>query len=50
MVYDPTSKTTVVVWATSADTPDGRAPADAIAQILIGELGKPVEVVEEGKP
>lgn len=50
MVYDPTTKTTVVTWATSAETPDGRAPADAIAQILIGELSKPVEVLEEGKP
>jgi D-alanyl-D-alanine carboxypeptidase len=50
MVYDPATKTTVVTWATSADSPDGRAPADAIAQIVIAELGKAVEVPDEGKP
>lgn len=50
MVYDPTTQTTVVIWATSALAPDGRAPADSIARILIGELSKPVEVPEEGKP
>jgi D-alanyl-D-alanine carboxypeptidase len=50
MVHDPTTQTTVVTWATTALAPDGRAPADSIARILIGELSKPVEVLEEGKP
>jgi D-alanyl-D-alanine carboxypeptidase len=47
MVYDPTSNTTVVTWATTADAPDGRGPADAIARIVITELGKAVEIVDE---
>ncbi|MEM5439957.1 serine hydrolase domain-containing protein [Paraburkholderia diazotrophica] len=50
MVYDPTTNTTVVTWATTADTPDGRAPADAIAGIVIKELGKSAEIVDEDQP
>lgn len=41
MVYDPVTETTVVVWTTSAQAPDGRARADTIARMMIGELGKP---------
>lgn len=38
MVSDPNSKNTIVVWTTSADSPDGRAPADAIGKMLIDAL------------
>src|SRR5471032_1361309 len=41
MVYDPVTVTTVVIWTTTAESPDGRAPADTIARMVIGELGKP---------
>jgi D-alanyl-D-alanine carboxypeptidase len=41
MVNDPVTKTTVVVWTTTAESPDGRAPADTIAQMVITELAKP---------
>lgn len=41
MVYDPATTTTVVVWTTTAESPDGRAPADTIAQMIITELAKP---------
>jgi D-alanyl-D-alanine carboxypeptidase len=50
MGYDPTTRTTIVTWATSAESPDGRAPGNVIAQILIGELSKAAEVPDEGKP
>jgi D-alanyl-D-alanine carboxypeptidase len=38
---DPVTKTTLVVWTTTAQAPDGRPPADTIVRIVIGELGKP---------
>ena len=41
MVYDPVTVTTVVIWTTTAESPDGRPPADTIARMVIGELGKP---------
>ncbi|AME27255.1 MULTISPECIES: serine hydrolase domain-containing protein [Burkholderiaceae] len=41
MVYDPTTATTIVVWTTTADSPDGRPPADTIGQMVIAELAKP---------
>jgi D-alanyl-D-alanine carboxypeptidase len=41
MVYDPVSKTTLVIWTTTAQAPDGRAPADTIARMVITELAKP---------
>jgi D-alanyl-D-alanine carboxypeptidase len=50
MGYDPGSQTTIIAWTTTAETPDGRAPANEIARILIGELSKAAEVPEEGKP
>jgi D-alanyl-D-alanine carboxypeptidase len=50
MGYDPGSQTTVITWATTAATPDGRAPANEIARILIGELSKAAEVPEKCKP
>lgn len=50
MGYDPATQTTIVTWTTSAESPDGRAPANAIAQILIGELSKAAEVPDEGRP
>jgi D-alanyl-D-alanine carboxypeptidase len=36
--YDPQRKLTVVVWAATAPSPDGRAPAVTMAQTIIGEL------------
>ncbi|SAK56627.1 Serine-type D-Ala-D-Ala carboxypeptidase [Caballeronia ptereochthonis] len=50
MGYDPATKTTIVTWATTAAAPDGRAPANVIAQILMGELSKASEVPSEGRP
>jgi D-alanyl-D-alanine carboxypeptidase len=50
MGYDPATQTTIVTWATSAQSPDGRAPANSIAQILMGELSKAAEVPDEGRP
>jgi D-alanyl-D-alanine carboxypeptidase len=50
MGYDPTTQTTIVTWATTAAAPDGRAPANTIAQIVIGELGKAALVPSEGRP
>lgn len=50
MGYDPATQTTIVTWATTASAPDGRAPANTIAQILIGELGKAAQVKGEGRP
>ncbi|KAA1001747.1 beta-lactamase family protein [Paraburkholderia panacisoli] len=50
MGYDPMTQTTIVTWATSAQSPDGRAPANSIAQILMGELSKVAEVPDEGRP
>jgi D-alanyl-D-alanine carboxypeptidase len=50
MGYDPISRTTIVTWATSAEAPDGRAPANEIARILIGELSKAAEVPDEPRP
>lgn len=39
--YDPQRKITVVVWAATAPSPDGRAPATTMARTIIGELYKP---------
>ncbi len=39
--YDPARKITIVVWAASAPSPDGRAPATTLARTIIGELYKP---------
>jgi D-alanyl-D-alanine carboxypeptidase len=50
MGCDPTTRTTIVTWATAAVAPDGRAPANAIAQILIGEFSKATKVPYEGRP
>ncbi|ALX16787.1 D-alanyl-D-alanine carboxypeptidase [Burkholderia cepacia JBK9] len=50
MGYDPATKTTIVTWATTAAAPDGRAPANVIAQIIMGELSKAAEVPSEGRP
>jgi len=50
MGHDPATKTTIVVWATTAAAPDGRAPANVIAQILMSELSKASEVPSEGRP
>ena len=50
MGYDPTTQTTIVTWATTAAAPDGRAPANTITQIVIGELGKAALVPSEGRP
>ncbi|WP_232662953.1 serine hydrolase domain-containing protein [Pseudonocardia sp. TRM90224] len=36
--HDPTRKITVVVWASLAPAPDGRAPAVEMARMVIGEL------------
>jgi D-alanyl-D-alanine carboxypeptidase len=36
--YDPQRKITVVVWASLAPSPDGRAPAIEMAKTIIGEL------------
>jgi D-alanyl-D-alanine carboxypeptidase len=38
--YDPDRKITVVVWASLAPSPDGRAPAVEMARAIIGELGR----------
>lgn len=50
MGYDPATQTTIVTWSTSATSPDGRAPANEIARILIAELSKAAEVPSEGRP
>jgi len=50
MGYDPATKTTIVTWATTAAAPDGRAPANVIAQILMAELSRAAEVPSEGRP
>jgi D-alanyl-D-alanine carboxypeptidase len=50
MGYDPTTQTTIVTWATSAESPDGHAPANEIAQILMKELSKAAEVPNETRP
>ncbi|WP_412026268.1 serine hydrolase domain-containing protein [Burkholderia cepacia] len=50
MGYDPVTQTTIVTWATTAAAPDGRAPANVIAQIVMGELSKAAEVPSEGRP
>ncbi|MCA3780461.1 MAG: beta-lactamase family protein [Burkholderia sp.] len=50
MGYDPATKTTIVTWATTAAAPDGHAPANMIAQIIMGELSKAAEVPSEGRP
>jgi D-alanyl-D-alanine carboxypeptidase len=39
--YDPARKITVVVWAATAPSPDGRAPATTMARTIIGQLYKP---------
>jgi D-alanyl-D-alanine carboxypeptidase len=36
--YDPQRKITIVVWASLAPSPDGRAPATEMAKRIIGEL------------
>jgi D-alanyl-D-alanine carboxypeptidase len=38
MGYDPAGGNTVVVWATDAPAPDGRAPATELAKVVIGKL------------
>jgi D-alanyl-D-alanine carboxypeptidase len=38
--YDPARKITIVVWAATAPSPDGRAPATTMARTIIGELYK----------
>jgi D-alanyl-D-alanine carboxypeptidase len=38
--YDPARKITIVVWAATAPSPDGRAPATTLARTIIGELYK----------
>jgi D-alanyl-D-alanine carboxypeptidase len=50
MGYDPLTQTTIVTWATTASAPDGRAPANVIAQIIMAELSKASEVPSEGRP
>ncbi|CAG9216661.1 Beta-lactamase [Paraburkholderia tropica] len=50
MGYDPATKTTIVTWATTASAPDGHAPANEIARILMAELSKASEVPSEGRP
>ncbi|HEY2023872.1 serine hydrolase domain-containing protein [Paraburkholderia sp.] len=50
MGYDPATKTTIVTWTTTASAPDGRAPANEIARILMAELSKASEVPSEGRP
>jgi D-alanyl-D-alanine carboxypeptidase len=39
--YDPQRKITIVVWASLAPSPDGRAPATEMAKRIIGELYRP---------
>ena len=39
--YDPARKITIVVWAATAPSPDGRAPATTMARTIIGQLYKP---------
>ncbi|WP_322021114.1 MULTISPECIES: serine hydrolase domain-containing protein [unclassified Burkholderia] len=48
--YDPVTKTTIVTWANTASGPDGRAPANEIARIIMGELSKAADVPSEGRP
>ncbi|RQZ47741.1 serine hydrolase domain-containing protein [Burkholderia sp. Bp9099] len=48
--YDPATKTTIVTWANTASGPDGRAPANEIARIIMGELSKAADVPSEGRP
>lgn len=50
MGYDPVTKTTIVTWANTAAAPDGRAPANEIARIIMGELSNAAEVPSEGRP
>jgi D-alanyl-D-alanine carboxypeptidase len=52
MVSAPNSKNTIVVWATSADSPNGTAPADAIGKLLIAALDNEniVDDLDEIKP
>ena len=39
--YDPARKITIVVWAATAPSPDGRAPATTMARTIIGQLYRP---------
>ncbi|WP_175687722.1 serine hydrolase domain-containing protein [Burkholderia anthina] len=48
--YDPVTKTTIVTWANTAAGPDGSAPANAIARIIMSELSKAADVPSEGRP
>lgn len=48
--YDPVTKTTIVTWANTASSPDGRAPANEIARIIMAELSKAADVPSEGRP
>lgn len=48
--YDPATKTTIVTWANTASGPDGRAPANEIARIIMAELSKAADVPSEGRP
>ncbi|WP_321807505.1 serine hydrolase domain-containing protein [Burkholderia sp. BCC1993] len=48
--YDPVTKTTIVTWANTASGPDGRAPANEIARIIMAELSKAADVPSEGRP
>lgn len=50
MGYGPATKTAIVAWTTTAAAPDGRSPANVIAQIIMGELSKAAEVPGEGRP
>jgi D-alanyl-D-alanine carboxypeptidase len=36
--YDPTTKDSIVVWASLAPAPDGRAPAVEMAKLVVGAL------------
>ncbi|MET3623591.1 serine hydrolase domain-containing protein [Burkholderia ambifaria] len=48
--YDPATKTTIVTWANTGAGPDGRAPANEIARIIMAELSKASDVPSEGRP
>ncbi|WP_269504986.1 serine hydrolase domain-containing protein [Burkholderia sp. IMCC1007] len=48
--YDPLTQTTIVTWTNTAAAPDGHAPANQIARIIMGELSKAADVPSEGRP
>ena len=39
--YDPARKLTVVGWAATAPSPDGRAPTTTLTRTIIGGLDQP---------